>query len=181
MGGRWRYVALADYVDTWVDTYHERYVKLREQFGDYEYSAFNFTWNDPLYDANYVPAATPAPASTSAPAATPVPQYQPSYEQSYYEPAYTEEYYDPGYTEQSYDPGYQQSYDPGYQGNDYGYTDPYASQTNPFSGYGGTVSSIPETIWNPPAVDVVPQLPASDVVVDTLVPAYTEGEVLTIP
>ena len=69
VGGRWRYVALADYINTYVDTYHERYVKLREQFGDYDYSVYNFTWNDPLYDENYRPAATPVPAATPAPAA----------------------------------------------------------------------------------------------------------------
>ena len=48
VGGHWRYLALADYINTYVDTYHERYIKLREQFGNYEYSAYNFTWNDPL-------------------------------------------------------------------------------------------------------------------------------------
>ena len=48
VGGHWRYLALADYVNTYVDTLHERYAKLREQFGNYEMSAFNFTWNDPL-------------------------------------------------------------------------------------------------------------------------------------
>ena len=26
VGGRWRYVAMADYINTYVDTYHERYV-----------------------------------------------------------------------------------------------------------------------------------------------------------
>ena len=48
-GGRWRYVALADYINTYVDTYHDRYILLREQFGNYEYSAYSFSWNDPLY------------------------------------------------------------------------------------------------------------------------------------
>ena len=48
VGGHWRYLALADYIETYVDTYHDRYIKLREQFGNYEYSAYNFTWNDPL-------------------------------------------------------------------------------------------------------------------------------------
>ena len=48
VGGHWRYLALADYETTYVDTLHERYAKLREQFGNYEMTAFNFTWNDPL-------------------------------------------------------------------------------------------------------------------------------------
>ena len=48
VGGHWRYLALADYIETYVDTYHDRYIKLREQFGNYEYSAYNFTSNDPL-------------------------------------------------------------------------------------------------------------------------------------
>ena len=96
VGGRWRYVDLANYIDTWVDTYHPRYEKLRQQFGDYEYTVYNFTWNDPMYDANYVPpASTTAATPTPAPAATPVPQYQPGYEQSYYEPSY----YEPSYEE----------------------------------------------------------------------------------
>ena len=109
VGGRWRYVDLANYIDTWVDTYHPRYEKLRQQFGDYEYTVYNFTWNDPMYDENYVPpASTTAATPTPAPAATPVPQYQPGYEQSYYEPSYEESasYYDP-----------------------YQYEDPYAQQS----------------------------------------------------
>ena len=110
VGGRWRYVDLANYIDTWVDTYHPRYEKLRQQFGDYEYTVYNFTWNDPMYDANYVPPATATTAPTPAPAATPAPQYQPGYEQSYYEPAYEE-------------PVYEEYTDP-YQE----YTDPYAQQ-----------------------------------------------------
>ena len=111
VGGRWRYVDLANYIDTWVDTYHPRYEKLRQQFGDYEYTVYNFTWNDPMYDANYVPPATATTATPApAPAATPVPQYQPGYEQSYYEPAYEE-------------PVYEEYTDP-YQE----YTDPYAQQ-----------------------------------------------------
>ena len=81
VGGRWRYVALADYINTYVDTYHERYVKLRQQFGDYDYTVYNFTWNDPLFDEAYRPAATPtptpAPAQPRCPAAT-----QPRYEQT---------------------------------------------------------------------------------------------------
>ena len=48
-GGRWRYVELANYVDTYVDTYHDRYIKLREQFGNYESSVYSLAWNDPLY------------------------------------------------------------------------------------------------------------------------------------
>jgi hypothetical protein len=111
VGGRWRYVDLANYIDTWVDTYHPRYEKLRQQFGDYEYTVYNFTWNDPMYDANYVPpSSTTAATPTPAPAATPVPQYQPSYEQNYYEPSYEESdtYYDPN---QYTDPYAQQSAD----------------------------------------------------------------------
>ena len=75
VGGRWRYVALADYITTYVDTYHDRYIKLREQFGNYEYTAFNFTWNDPQCDPNYVqPTESPAPTPTPTPtAAAPAP------------------------------------------------------------------------------------------------------------
>ena len=79
VGGRWRYVAMADYINTYVDTYHERYVKLREQFGDYDYAAFNFIWNDPMLDPNYDPAT--APTATPTPAATPAPT--PAYVQPY--------------------------------------------------------------------------------------------------
>lgn len=71
VGGRWRYVALADYITVYVDTYHERYLKLREQFGNYEYSAFNFTWNDSMCDPNYVqptPSPSPSPSPTPQPA-----------------------------------------------------------------------------------------------------------------
>ena len=76
VGGRWRYIAMADYIYTYVDTYHERYVKLRQQFGDYAYSAYNFTWNDPLCDPNYDPATAPKPTPTPTPAPvwTPAPQ-----------------------------------------------------------------------------------------------------------
>ena len=100
VGGRWRYIALADYVNTYVDTYHERYVKLREQFGDYDYSVFNFTWNDPLFDENYRYASqsTVTPTPTPAPVVTPAPVYNPSYDyqDSYYEEeSYWEEPYDP--------------------------------------------------------------------------------------
>ena len=102
VGGRWRYVNLADYINTYVDTLHERYAKLRQQFGDYDYSVYNFTWNDPLYNENYVPAST---AVTPTPAPTPAPQtaYQPSYEQTYY-PA--DDYYseDPYYETESTEP-----------------------------------------------------------------------------
>ena len=48
-GGHWRYLALADYINTYVDEYHERYILLREQFGNYENSAYSLYWNDPLY------------------------------------------------------------------------------------------------------------------------------------
>ena len=48
-GGRWRYVELANYIDTYVDTYHDRYIKLREQFGNYDPSVYSLAWNDPLY------------------------------------------------------------------------------------------------------------------------------------
>ena len=123
VGGRWRYVDLANYIDTWVDTYHPRYEKLRQQFGDYEYTVYNFTWNDPMYDANYVPPATATPAATPtpAPAATPVPQYQPGYNPNYYDPSY----YDPNYYgPNSGEPGYEDYGDP-YQNQD---VDPYAQQ-----------------------------------------------------
>ena len=43
VGERWRYIDLANYIDTWVDTLHPRYEKLRQQFGDYDYSVYNFT------------------------------------------------------------------------------------------------------------------------------------------
>ena len=49
VGERWRYIELANYIDTYVDKLHPRYEKLREQFEDYAYTAYNFTWNDPLY------------------------------------------------------------------------------------------------------------------------------------
>ena len=106
VGGRWRYVALADYVNTYVDTYHDRYIKLRQQFGDYDYTVYNFTWNDPLFDEayRYIPQATPSPSPsptaaptfgaaatpTPVPAATPAPVYQeqPQVYQPYYEPVY---------------------------------------------------------------------------------------------
>ena len=114
VGGRWRYVALADYVNTYVDTYHDRYIKLRQQFGDYDYTVYNFTWNDPLFDEayRYIPQATPSPSPsptaapafgaaatpTPVPAATPAPVYQeqPQVYQPYYEPAYDPyaEYYE---------------------------------------------------------------------------------------
>jgi len=108
VGGRWRYLALADYENTYVDTLHPRYIKLREQFGDYDQSVFNFTWNDPLYDEHYryvaaTPTPTPTPAAavvtaTPVPAATPAPTYvqpQPSYQEPVYYPPqeYTEEPY----------------------------------------------------------------------------------------
>ena len=48
-GGRWRCIDMADFINTYVDTYHERYILLREQFGDYEYKAYSFSWNDPMY------------------------------------------------------------------------------------------------------------------------------------
>ena len=48
-GGHWRYLAVPDYITLYVPVYHERYVLLRQQFGDYELSAFSFSWNDPLY------------------------------------------------------------------------------------------------------------------------------------
>ena len=41
--------AVPDYITLYVPVYHERYVLLRQQFGDYELSAFSFSWNDPLY------------------------------------------------------------------------------------------------------------------------------------
>ncbi len=48
-GGRWRYVAMADYITVYVDTYHDRYIKLREQFGDYAPDVYSLYWYDPLY------------------------------------------------------------------------------------------------------------------------------------
>ena len=48
-GGRWRCIDMADFINTYVDTYHERYIKLREQFHEYDSSAYSFSWNDPLY------------------------------------------------------------------------------------------------------------------------------------
>lgn len=118
VGGRWRYIALADYINTYVDTYHERYVKLRQQFGDYDYSVYNFTWNDPLFDEayRYTPQATPSPSPTPAaapvPTATPAPVYQPDYQQQpqVYQPYYEEEYtpYQEEYEEPEPEPPYAQ-------------------------------------------------------------------------
>lgn len=164
VGERWRYIDLANYVDTWVDTLHPRYEKLRQQFGDYDYSVYNFTWNDPLYDANYAPAATPAPASTPAPAATPVPApaqtpvpqqvYQPNYDQGYVQ--YTPEYY-PEYYPESY-----QEYDP-YQ------DDGYEVITYPEN----SLPNIPQSIG-----DIVINLPGQ--VEDVFVPqTETQTEVQT--
>ena len=48
-GGNWRCTELADFIYTYVDTFHPRYEKLREQFGNYEYTSYCFSWNDPLY------------------------------------------------------------------------------------------------------------------------------------
>ncbi len=46
-GGRWRYV---DYNDlAYIFILHPRFELLREQFGNYEASAFSYSWNDPLY------------------------------------------------------------------------------------------------------------------------------------
>ena len=143
VGGRWRYIELANYETTYVDTYHPRYVKLREQFGDYDYSVYNFTWNDPLYDANFVPAATPTPSPTPTPVVTPSPVYPtptPAVEATPTpEPAYTpiptptpETVYTPeptvttpAYQEPVYQPpaeDYQGGYDPY---SDPGYEEPY--------------------------------------------------------
>ena len=47
-GGPWRCIDMADYINTYVDTLHPRYIKLREQFGEYADSAYSFSWNDPL-------------------------------------------------------------------------------------------------------------------------------------
>ena len=47
-GGPWRCIDMANFITTYVDTYHPRYIKLREQFGEYENSAYSFSWNDPL-------------------------------------------------------------------------------------------------------------------------------------
>ncbi len=47
--GTWRFEELANYITTYVDTLQERYIKLREQFHDYEPTAFSYSWNDPLY------------------------------------------------------------------------------------------------------------------------------------
>ena len=48
-GGPWRCIDMADYINTYVDTLHPRYIKLREQFHEYDNSAYSFSWNDPLY------------------------------------------------------------------------------------------------------------------------------------
>ena len=183
VGGRWRYIDLANYVDTWVDTYHPRYEKLREQFGDYEYTVFNFTWNDPKYDANYVPAATPAPAATPVPTVQAQPQYQPQYQQEYqpqYEPEYQPEY-QPQY-EPEYQPGYEESYQPSYDPNqNYWYTnDPYAQQ-NPDI---GTQTPADTGAWDQnitPSVPTVPEVTQDDPFVTTLAPPdNAEGEVIFI-
>ena len=171
VGGRWRYIDLANYIDTWVDTYHPRYEKLREQFGNYEYTAYNFTWNDPKYDSNYAPAATPAPAATQAPAVQAQPQYQPEYQPEYqpqYQPEYTENYlpsYDPN---QAYwyssDPYAQQIPDPGVQ-----------TQTDPNSWVPNTEPSVPSE----PSVPTVPTAP-EPVIIDIAPPGNVEGETFII-
>ena len=46
-GGRWRYTELN--LDTYVYLYHPRYIQLRETFGNYEKSAYSYSWNDPLF------------------------------------------------------------------------------------------------------------------------------------
>ena len=48
-GGRWRCIDMADFMNTYVDTFHPRYIKLREQFHEYDNAAYSFSWNDPLY------------------------------------------------------------------------------------------------------------------------------------
>ena len=48
-GGHWRYLSVPDYFTTYFPEYHERYIKLREQFGEYESTVYSFYWNDPLY------------------------------------------------------------------------------------------------------------------------------------
>lgn len=184
VGGRWRYIDLANYIDTWVDTYHPRYEKLREQFGNYEYTAYNFTWNDPKYDSNYVPAATPAPAATQAPAVQTQPQYQPETQtQPEYQPQYQPEYqaeYQPQYLP-DYTQGYQLPFDP-YQ--NYGIVgDPYAQQTPDTSEQtpADNNSWVPNTVPNvpsEPSVPTVPNVTQDDPIVTTLVPP--EGEPFTI-
>ena len=47
-GGHWRYLVVPDFIEIYVPTYHDRYVLLRKQFGDYEAAAYSFCWNDPL-------------------------------------------------------------------------------------------------------------------------------------
>ena len=46
-GGRWRYVGYNELAYMYI--YHDRYILLREQFGDYASDVFSFYWNDPLY------------------------------------------------------------------------------------------------------------------------------------
>ncbi len=108
VGGRWRYIGYNDLAYMYI--YHDRYIKLREQFDDYAYTAYNFTWNDPLCDPNYVPvsstalssAATPTPTPTIEPVYTPAPVYEtasPTYEsadqssQGYVDTTYEETQY----------------------------------------------------------------------------------------
>ena len=173
VGGRWRYIDLANYIDTWVDTYHPRYEKLREQFGNYEYTVYNFTWNDPKYDSNYVPAATPAPAATQAPAVQTQPQYQPETQaQPEYQPQYQSEY-QPEYTE-----NYQLPFDP-YQNFSYS-SDPYAQPVPDNSTQTPTDTNVwaSDTVPSEPSVPTVPQ---DDPIVTTLVPPdSTEGDIFTI-
>ena len=160
VGGRWRYIALADYETTYVDTYHPRYIKLREQFGDYDYSAFNFTWNDPLYDANYAPSMTPAatPSPSPTPVVTPAPVYPtetpaveptPTPEMFFTpEPAYTPEPTfqptpEPVYTPQPVfepEPQYEEPY---YEEPSYEEEDPYIEPTQPQEPTGDIVFLIP--------------------------------------
>ncbi len=142
VGGRWRYIALADYINTYIDEYHPRYIKLREQFADYDYAAYSFSWNDPAYaEGAEAPSLTPVPSpqpTEEVPAQPAQPQYtEPPQETVYYEST------EPPYVPPTEDP---------YYGTDSYYTEPgddffTATEGDPDAGTGdGSAGTVEDTV-----------------------------------